>query len=909
MERLALVGVVIVAIGVLIGVLLVPTAVVASDTLDFVAGDLLDVGPLPDVEPPPQNSYIYASDGSLLAEINFNENREPATLEEIPDIVEQAVIATEDSEFYDHHGINPQAIMRAGLSNLEAGEIESGASTITQQYVKNTFLQDRATEQTLDRKIVEAVWAVELEKRLSKDEILERYLNRIYFGSGAYGVAAAADRYFSVSLDKLSLPQAATLAGVIRDPSGNDPLDNPEAAESRRDIVLDQMARSGYITEQQRDVAQATPLETNPSQTPPPNEPFWVDWITQQLTNEGVAEALGQGAVEPMQLMGETQQDRIAKVFQGGLRIHTTLDPEWQQQATDAIIERLTAEDESDAELAQEPIGGIVSIEPGSGAVRTMALGPRRYGSCAEDDEWAGTTDTGRLLCAKTKFNPLPPGAGSGRQPGSAFKPLVVTAALEAGIPPGWTTDARSGQVLEGCGQEEYAPNNAGGDGFRDMYDGIKYSVNVFAAKLAREVGPPAVEDLAGRLGLRNWAETTDVGAVDCSIGLGATDVSPLEMASAYATLANRGEYCAPYAIERIEDPTGDLLYEHSTDCTREVSTDVVDRVVDIMHGPVTVGGTADDMQARMQPYPVRGKTGTTNDSRDAWFVGYVQQLATAAWIGYPNGSSTYETVEQAAEQCPRFHDGEPDPDDYDDGVATCPPTTRLMQDVEIGGQYYDNVYGATIPAPMWGDYMTQAVQQFDPTSFPDPGPLAGTQVPDLVDAGTVAQARSLAEEAGLNFATRSITDHRPEGTIVGQSPAAGERVTVGSIVFLEVSNGEGEIPTVPDVVGLPEDEAVATLEGAGYQVNVLRRPTRNEDEVGRVLAQTPSAGEAVRPGADTTVTMEVGELDEGPPAEPTDAPPGGGGDDDGPGNGNGNGGGNNGGGNNGGGNGGGNGG
>ena len=361
-------------------------------------------------------------------------------------------------------------------------------------------------------------------------------------------------------------------------------------------------------------------------------------------------------------------------MFQSGLRITTTLDPEWQKYAEDAIDAKLTYEDEPGNEIAREPMGGIVSVEPGSGAVRTMALGPYEYGSCAEDEQWAGTAEDGELLCTKTKVNPLVPGGGgSGRQPGSSFKPFVATTALEAGIPPGWTVDATGGQTLEGCGQGDYAPNNAGGDGIRDMYDGTKFSVNMFFAKLAREVGPPNVQEVAERLGLRTWSATHQVGGADCSIGLGATDVTPLEMAVAYSTFANRGEYCAPYAIEKIESADGRVLYEHTNTCDQVVGQDVIDRVVDIMQGPVTPGGTAGFMSSAMSPYPVRGKTGTTDDSRDAWFVGYVKQLATAAWIGYPNGERIYETVEQATAACPRFHDGEDNPADYAEGVAKCP--------------------------------------------------------------------------------------------------------------------------------------------------------------------------------------------------------------------------------------------
>jgi membrane peptidoglycan carboxypeptidase len=853
-ERLGLLVVVVTVTGLLVGLLFVPPAVLASDAVDFVAGDLLDVGPLPEAELPPENSFIYAADDSLLAEINFEENRETVRLRDVPQVAVDAVISTEDATFYEHHGINVQAIISAAIANMQAGEVERGGSTITQQYVKNAFLSDRATEQSIDRKIVEAVWAVELEKRLSKDEILERYLNRTYFGSGAYGIGTAAERYFSKPASDLTLPEAAMLAGLIRSPERNSPLVSEKNALDRRNIVLDQMVINGFITRDQRDAAKQTPLGLQPSEPPPPEQPFWTDWVAQLLWNEDTATALGT-QTEALELMGETREERIQSVFQGGLRVYTTMRPDFQAVAEQAIQDALTADEETREQLAQEPMGGIVSIEPGTGAIRTMALGPYSYGSCREDGDWAGVAENGEMLCDKSKVNPLVYGAGTevGRQPGSSFKPYVIAAALESGLPPGWTTDARSGQVIEGCA-DNYAPNNAGGDGFHDMYSGVKNSVNVFHAKLVAEIGVAPVKDMAERLGLREWSNRTPLTNLGCSIGLGATDVVALEMAAAYATLANRGVYCEPFAIERIENREGDVLYEHTPRCEQVVDTDVVDRVVDIMHGPVTPGGTAGFMQAAMGNYPVRGKTGTTDDSRDAWFVGYVKQLATAAWIGYPNGTRYFETDEQAVAACPGQHES-----GGVTGNICLPENPKLMQNVTIGGQGYARVYGGTIPAPMWAAYMTQLLGNWEPEGFPEPGPLPTVTVPDVMRAATVAEAEAIAEGAGLTLVTVTEVDYRPAGTPIRQEPAAGTRIQAGKAIVLYLSDGTGQVPTVPNVVGMTRADAEQTLTAAGYNVRVFTKPTNNADEVGLVLAQSPSGGEAVDPSDGATVSIQVG--------------------------------------------------
>jgi penicillin-binding protein 1A len=826
--------------GALLALTALPALPVADRLLEVVRDQVLETEDIGAASLVPVNSFVYATDGSLIAELTFEENRNPITLDEVPQVVIDAVLATEDANFYEHRGVNHLAIVRAFITNLVSGGIESGASTITQQYVKLAFL---TPEQTYQRKIQEALYAVQIERQLTKDEILERYLNRAHFGVGTYGVGTAAQRFLSVDISEVTVDQAAMLAGILRSPSNNNPISNPENARARRDVVLGQMASGGFITREEADRAQSLPLRVAFSEPPVPDQPFWSDWVARLLINEELAEALG-SQTDALQAMGDTSEERRRRVFQTGLRITTTLDLRLQALAEDSLREYLTSEDGGPEEVALAPSGAIISIEPQNGAIRALAIGPHEFGSCVEDGQWVGQLDDGLLLCDKTKVNSaIPGGGGSGRQPGSAFKPFVTAAALEAGFPPGYTLDARGPAVITGCvgiDGEEYVVRNAGGDDVLDMAAAMARSSNVYHAQLTSDVGPLRVAEMARRLGVP--VPDRDVA---CALGLGATDITPLAMASGYATIANDGVYCAPFPIERIETADGRLLWEHTPDCRRVLDAEVAAQTADILAGPVRAGGTAPI--ANLGEWPTRGKTGTTNDYVDAWFVGMVRQLATAAWVGYPQGTRFYVDEATAEGVC-----------GSQVFLNRCPAVRQTLQNVTIAGTRYARVFGGTIPAPMWKHYMERAVEPFEPLDFPAPPRRLASPVPDVVGAFDVDDARLRADLAGFTMRVEEILSDLPPGELISQSPAAGTTFELGRQIVLFVSGGPTGSTLLPDLVGVTQNEAVMRLDGLGQLWQLIGRAVEEPSQHLLVQSMSPPAGTNVPPGS-ATIVLEIG--------------------------------------------------
>lgn len=567
-------------------------AIAASGTLY-----VLFSAPLP---PPPslaalnQTTYLTDAAGRPLATLHGGEDRTVVRLAEIPVVLRQAVVAAEDRSFYRHRGLDPLGIARATVADIRRRRVVQGGSTITQQYVRNAYASV-GRGRSLWRKLREAVVAVKLERTLSKDAILERYLNTIYFGRGAYGVQAASRAYFAKDVRRIGLAEAALLAGLIRSPVSADPATNPALATARRRQVLQAMEEEGYIDAAARAAAERVPVAGPGGLVVPRRRP-----------GAAVArpEVGTQYFVEQVRRFLVTRYGEQA-VYGGGLRVRTTLDLDLQEAAYRAVYGVLDRPD--------DPAGALVALDT-DGRVRAMVGGR----------DWSVSQvnlATGRA------------GGGRGRQGGSAFKPFVLAAALSAGYPVTTRLPAPAELVLPGAdrGRDWRVRNYDGTDyGELDLVEATVQSVNTVYAQLVTRVGPARVVALARAMGI-----TSPLEAVP-SIALGTQEVSVLEMASAYTTLANRGVRVEPTLVAEVRDASGALVERFRPESKRVLAPGHADVVTAVLR-QVVERGTG---RAAAFGRPVAGKTGTTQDFGDAWFVGYTPRLAAAVWMGYPAGQS-----------------------------------------------------------------------------------------------------------------------------------------------------------------------------------------------------------------------------------------------------------------------------
>lgn len=544
---------------------------------------------LPDLRADPdafevaQTSIVYAADGEVLAEWYDTEDRTVVENDVIPEQVKDAVVAIEDKRFYEHSGVDFQAIARALSVNTEAGEVRQGGSTITQQTVKLLFTDG---ERTLTRKIEEALLALQLETRADKDEVLGVYLNTVYFGRGAYGVESAAHRFFGSTTADLTLAQSALLAGCIQSPTRFDPFVNPAEALDRRNLVLREMRDQGYLTTEEAAEATAEPLglKEDTAVAAAQFAPYFVEYVRRELLEELGSERL----------------------YGGGLRIYTTLDPAAQRSAEAAAASVLP--NPGDPEVA------VAAVRYRDGAVVAI-VGGRNF--------------------ATEQFDLATQGK---RQTGSAFKPFVLAAALEQGytLDSMWDASPFETPVKDEIWHVENYENSITG-GMYTLETATVWSINTVYARLITAVGADKVVDVAHRMGI-----TSEIDP-DPAIALGGLSrgVSPLEMASAFGTIANGGVAIAPSGVDRVTDDEGTLVYAPNREGTQAISAEVATTLAYVLNRVYTNGtGQAANFGAWGAV-----KTGTAQSWRDAWIVGYSGDLSTAVWVGYPQAQVAMENV------------------------------------------------------------------------------------------------------------------------------------------------------------------------------------------------------------------------------------------------------------------------
>src|SRR6478735_11498748 len=563
---------------------------------------------------PSQASVLLARDGSRIGMLGASGSRLPVSLPKVSPVMRQAMVDTEDSRFYTNNGIDYIGILRALKTDVTSGQLAQGGSTIEQQLVRNVYLSPR---QTLSRKLTEACLAVQLDRRWSKDRILTAYLNDIYFGREAYGIETAAEAYFGVHAKDLSLEQAALLAGLPQAPSAYDPLNRPDAAKDRRTEVLQAMLQAGDISRDRYRRAVHSALGLNPKRVPGlAGESYLTDYITNQLVDQYGAE----------------------RVRRGGLRIYTTLDAKKQNQATQAILGTL--------DRKGDPAGSVVSIDPKTGQIRAMAI-----------------AEKGKHISFDLPVN-------GQRQAGSTFKMFVLTNAIERGINP-YSTRYLSAPFV--------GPDNWRVHTFENTYSGripltqaTLESDNTVYARLTLDLGPQPIAGLAHRMGIQSKLKPVP------SIVLGVNAVSPLDLATAYATLADGGVEHDPTILTKVIFPDGHTETASNSKGKQVVDPKVAAAVTKVLEANVRSGtGTAAALAGR----PVAGKTGTTDSFADAWFAGWVPQLMTVSWVGYPMGEKPMQ------------------------GVHGIPGVT-----------------GGTLPAEIWHTFMTGALQGQPVEQFATPG-------------------------------------------------------------------------------------------------------------------------------------------------------------------------------------------
>ncbi|MCT9091733.1 penicillin-binding protein [Streptomyces sp. ASQP_92] len=716
-------------VSVLAGAVLAGIALPAAGALGLAAkGTVEGFDEIPaNLKTPPlsQRTTILDNKGGTIAQV-YSRDRTVVPLADISPYMQKAIVAIEDGRFYEHGAIDLKGVLRAMNKNATSGGVAQGASTLTQQYVKNVFVEEagddpdkvaEATQQTIGRKVKELKYAIQVEEELGKKKILENYLNITFFGQQAYGIEAAAKRYFSKPAKDLTLDESAMLAGIVQSPSRYDPVNDAQEAKKRRNTVLQRMADVKDISQAEADKAKEVPIKLSVSKpkngciTAVDGAGFFCDYVREVFLSDPV--------------FGKTKEERAKLWNQGGLTVQTTLDPQ-SQKATQASIKEHVYQKDSVATA-------VTLVQPGSGKI--LAMGQSKpYGF--------GDNETQINFSVNRQMG----GSNFGFPVGSTFKPFLAAAAIEGGKPPTqqypspyemdypasvqtcsgkpWVNDPKNPAHLENENESESGPYA--------LRDAMAKSVNTYFVQMLGDIGMCPVSQMTDRLNVRQ-GNGDKLPMLPSALTLGSTGISPLTMASAYAAFANRGTYCSPIAIESIKKPDGSSVPVPKTSCSQAMSQTTADSINTLLRGVIDSGTGA---EAGLKDRDNAGKTGTTDARKNAWFVGYTSNLSAAVWVGSPS-----QRVE--------------------------------MNNITIGGQFQEQVYGGQVPGPIWRDAMTGALQGQDSPPFvrvdiPDGGQKTTDPVP-----GTAGNNNDKSKNKGKHKPKPGGGDNKPPNR-GGQPPFPG---------------------------------------------------------------------------------------------------------------------------------------
>ncbi|EON25628.1 glycosyl transferase family protein [Nocardioides sp. CF8] len=740
-------GAVAAILGVLVAGLAIPFAGVLGVAAKDVSKGMVNLPDELEAKELAQKTRIYDANGNLIASL-YDQNRINVGLQQISRKMVEAIVSIEDDRYYQHGALDIRGTIRAFVTNQASGSVQGGSS-ITQQMVKQTLLNQAeskeeaaaATDDTYARKLRELRYAIAFEKNYTKDWILERYLNIAYFGDGAYGIQAAAQHYFSKNAKNLNYLQSATLAGLVKNPTGYDPTNSPERSIARRNVVLDRMATLNVIPQEQADKLKEQPLglkiQPSPNGCQQSRAPFFCDYAVNYLLKD--------------KSLGETLKDRKRLLQSGGLTIHTTLDLDYQEGADAAVSNHVNPTDQA--------IGGLAMVEPGTGYVKALAQS-RPMGK----DKEAGQTYLNYVVPRKY-------GDANGFQAGSTFKAFVLAAAINQNIPlsqsifspikmdiPDSSFETCDGPYIGDGGWS--VSNSTGGDQDYNLYTGTQLSVNTFYAQLEAQTGMCEPIQLAQKMGITLPEEQQVPSWV-----LGVSDTDPLTMAEAYATFGARGLHCDALPVTQVLASDSSTVKDYSTTCETVMPGVTADAVNDVLRGVMEPGGFGQNIAIDK---PSAGKTGTNQGNMSVWFVGYTPQIATASMVAGANSLGHWVS----------------------------------LNGQYVGGSYIGEAFGSTVAGPIWGEAMDAISDKLDYENFRAPAgdEIAGvlTAVPD-VSGLSLKAARAALETAGFETSLGGYLNSTiAKEAVVSTSPAAGTSLGSGDTVVIYQSTGYVPAPPPP---------------------------------------------------------------------------------------------------------------